>query len=110
LDSALLPELFEMGLMGIEVPEEYGGAGSDICTACLAIEALAMVDSSVSVLVDVQNTLDNNALLRGGTEEQKQRSLPKMTIEWVGSYRLSEASSGSDAFALKARAERRGHK
>jgi alkylation response protein AidB-like acyl-CoA dehydrogenase len=110
LDSALLPELFEMGLMGIEVPEEYGGAGSDIFTACLAIEALAMVDPSVSVLVDVQNTLVNNALLRWGSEEQKQRYLPKMTSEWVGSYCLSEASSGSDAFALKARAERRGDK
>jgi alkylation response protein AidB-like acyl-CoA dehydrogenase len=110
LDSALLPELFEMGLMGIEVPEEYGGAGSDIFTACLAIEALAMVDPSVSVLVDVQNTLVNNALLRWGSEEQKQRYLTKMTSEWVGSYCLSEASSGSDAFALKARAERRGDK
>lgn len=110
LDRSLLPELFGMGLMGIEVPEEYGGAGSDIFTACLAIEALAQVDPSISVLVDVQNTLVNNALLRWGSEEQKQRYLPRMCSEWVGSYCLSEASSGSDAFALKARADKRGDK
>lgn len=106
LDAGLLPELFEMGLMGIEVPEQYGGAGADIFTACLAIEALATVDPSVSVLVDVQNTLMNNALVRWGTEAQKQRYLPKMCSEWVGSYCLSEAGSGSDAFALKAKAEK----
>lgn len=110
LDRSILPELFDMGLMGIEVPEEYGGAGTDIFTACLAIEALAMVDPSVSVLVDVQNTLVNNALLRWGSEEQKKKYLPRMCTEWVGSYCLSEASSGSDAFALKARAEKRGDK
>ncbi len=109
-DPELLPELFEMGLMGIEVPEEYGGAGTDIFTSCLAIEALAQVDPSVSVLVDVQNTLVNNALIRWGTEEQKQRYLPRMVSEWVGSYCLSEAGSGSDAFALKCRADKRGDK
>lgn len=110
LKEGLLPQLFEMGLMGIEVPEEYGGAGADIFTACLGIEALAKVDPSVSVLVDVQNTLVNNALIRWGTEEQKKQYLPKMCSEWVGSYCLSEASSGSDAFALKARAEKKGDK
>lgn len=106
LDPGLLPELFGMGLMGIEVPEEYGGAGADIFTACLAIEALATVDPSVSVLVDVQNTLINNALVRWGTEDQKQRYLPRMCSEWVGSYCLSEAGSGSDAFALRTKAEK----
>ena len=106
LDPSLLPELFGMGLMGIEVPEQYGGAGADIFTACLAVEALATVDPSVSVLVDVQNTLVNNALLRWGTDAQKERYLPKMCAEWVGSYCLSEAGSGSDAFALKTKAEK----
>ncbi len=110
LDPALLPALFELGVMGIEVPEQYGGAGASFFTAILAVEALARVDPSVSVLVDVQNTLVINALLRWATEEQKQRYLPKMASEWVGSYALSEASSGSDAFALKLRAEKRGDK
>jgi alkylation response protein AidB-like acyl-CoA dehydrogenase len=108
MDPSIVPGLFEMGLMGIEVPEQYGGAGSDIFTACLAIEALAKVDPSVSVLCDVQNTLVNNALVRWGTEAQKERYLPKMCSEWVGSYCLSESGSGSDAFALKCRAEKRG--
>ncbi|MCB9520616.1 MAG: acyl-CoA dehydrogenase [Myxococcales bacterium] len=108
LDPSILPQLFEMGLMGIEVPEQYGGAGANIFTACLAIEALAQVDPSVSVLVDVQNTLVNNALIRWGSAAQKERYLPKMCSEWVGSYCLSEAGSGSDAFALRTRAERRG--
>ncbi|HEY6081391.1 MAG TPA: acyl-CoA dehydrogenase family protein, partial [Polyangiaceae bacterium] len=91
-----------------EIPEQYGGAGSSFFNAILAVEALACIDPSVSVLVDVQNTLVINALLRWATEEQKQRYLPKMASEWVGSYALSEASSGSDAFALKCRAEKRG--
>jgi len=108
LKKELLPSLFEMGLMGIEVPEQYGGAGADIFTACLAIEALATVDPSVSVLVDVQNTLVNNALIRWGTDAQKEKYLPKMCSEWVGSYCLSESSSGSDAFALRTRAEKKG--
>jgi len=90
------------------VPAKYGGAGSSLFNAILAVEALAIVDPSVSVFVDVQNTLVNNALLRWGTEDQKQRYLPKLTSDWVASYALSESGSGSDAFALKARAERRG--
>jgi alkylation response protein AidB-like acyl-CoA dehydrogenase len=110
LNPELLPQLFEQGLMGIEIPEEYGGAGASIFMASLAIEALAMVDPSVSVLVDVQNTLVNNALLRFGTAAQKQHYLPKMAAEWVGSYCLSETSSGSDAFALRTSAEKRGDK
>jgi alkylation response protein AidB-like acyl-CoA dehydrogenase len=104
LDSGVLKGLFEFGLMGIEVPEPYGGAGGSFFTAILAIEALARVDASVSVLVDVQNTLVENALLRWGNDEQKQRYLPKLCGDWVGSYALSEAGSGSDAFALKTRA------
>ncbi len=101
LDPSLLPALFELGVMGVEVPEQYGGSGSSFFNAILAVEALARIDPSVSVLVDVQNTLVINALLRWANEEQKQRYLPKMASEWVGSYALSEASSGSDAFALK---------
>ena len=110
LNPDIVPQLFEQGLMGIEVPEEYGGAGASIFMASLAIEALAMVDPAVSVLVDVQNTLVNNALIRFGTAAQKQNYLPKMTSEWVGSYCLSETTSGSDAFALRTSAELRGDK
>jgi alkylation response protein AidB-like acyl-CoA dehydrogenase len=110
LDPSLLPALFELGVMGIEVPDRYGGAGSSFFNAILAVEALARIDPSVSVLVDVQNTLVINALLRWANDEQKARYLPKLASEWVGSYALSEASSGSDAFALKLRAEKRGDK
>jgi len=108
LKPELLPKLFELGVMGIEIPEQYGGASASFFTAILAVQAFARVDPSVSVVVDVQNTLVNNALLRWGTEEQKQRYLPKMASAWVGSYALSEAGSGSDAFALRTRAERKG--
>ena len=107
---SLLPELFELGVMGVEIPSEQGGAGSSFFNAVLAVQALARVDPSVAVLVDVQNTLVENALLRWGTPEQKARYCSKLASEWVGSYALSEASSGSDAFALKARAERRGQR
>jgi len=106
----LLPELFQLGVMGVEIPSEQGGAGSSFFNAVLAVQALARVDPSVAVLVDVQNTLVENALLRWGTAEQKDRYCSKLASEWVGSYALSEASSGSDAFALKARAEKRGQR
>jgi alkylation response protein AidB-like acyl-CoA dehydrogenase len=96
--------------MGVEIPSEQGGGGSSFFNAVLAVQALARVDPSVAVLVDVQNTLVENALLRWGSTEQKARYCPKLASEWVGSYALSEASSGSDAFALKARAERRGQR
>jgi len=109
-DARLLPELFQLGVMGVEIPSEQGGAGSSFFNAVLAVQALARVDPSVAVLVDVQNTLVENALLRWGTVEQKARYCPKLAAEWVGSYALSESSSGSDAFALKARAERRGQR
>jgi alkylation response protein AidB-like acyl-CoA dehydrogenase len=106
LDSSIIPKLFEMGLMGVEIPEQYHGVEGSFMLATLAVESLARVDPSVAVVVDVQNTLVNNALIRWCNEEQKSRILPKMTSEWVGSYALSEPSSGSDAFALKCRAER----
>ena len=110
MKSDLVKKLFEMGLMGIESPEKFGGAGSSFTMACIAVEELGRVDGSVSVLVDVQNTLVTNAFLRWGTEEQKAKYLPKMAQEWVGAYALSESSSGSDAFALKLRAEQKGDK
>jgi isovaleryl-CoA dehydrogenase len=106
LRKALLPELFDLGVMGIEVPEAYGGAGSSFFNAILAVEAVATVDPSVSVLIDVQNTLVANAILRWATESQKQQYFPRLTSEWVGSYALSEPVSGSDAFALQCRATR----
>jgi alkylation response protein AidB-like acyl-CoA dehydrogenase len=103
-DPSLLSHLFELGLMGIEIPEPYGGSGSSFFMACLAIEELSRVDGSVGVLVDVQNTLVNNALLRWGSAPQLARWLPKMTRHTVGAYALSESASGSDAFALQTRA------
>jgi butyryl-CoA dehydrogenase/short/branched chain acyl-CoA dehydrogenase len=108
LDPALVRALFELGVMGVETPARYAGAESSFMTSILAVQALARVDPSLAVLVDVQNTLVNNALLRWGNDAQKERYLTKLASEWVGSYALSEASSGSDAFALKTRAERRG--
>jgi alkylation response protein AidB-like acyl-CoA dehydrogenase len=106
LEPSLLPGLFEMGLMGIEIPESHGGAGGSFMNAILAVEALARVDASLAVIVDVQNTLVDNAIMRWGNGDQKQRYLPQLSSKWVGSYALSEQGSGSDAFALQARAER----
>lgn len=110
LEPSLLPKLFEMGLMGIESPEKYGGTGGTFFMACLAVEEIGRVDGSVSVLVDVQNTLVTNAFLRWGSEAIKDKYLPKLAREWVGAYALSESTSGSDAFALKLRAEDKGDK
>src|SRR6266576_190634 len=95
LDPDLVKHCFDLGLMGIETPEEYGGVGATFFTAILAVEELSRVDASVGVLVDVQNTLVNNALIRWGNAEQKQRYLPKLASEQVGAYALSEAGSGS---------------
>jgi alkylation response protein AidB-like acyl-CoA dehydrogenase len=106
LDPSIIPNLFDLGLMGIEIPEQYNGTDSSFMVATLAVEALARVDPSVAVVVDVQNTLVNNALVRWCNDEQKARILPKMATEWVGSYALSEPVSGSDAFALKCKADR----
>jgi alkylation response protein AidB-like acyl-CoA dehydrogenase len=108
LDASIVPALFELGVMGVEIPAAHAGSESSFFNAILAVEAIAEVDPSVAVVVDVQNTLVNNAILRWGNTEQKARYLPKLASEWVGSYALSEAGSGSDAFALKTRAERRG--
>jgi alkylation response protein AidB-like acyl-CoA dehydrogenase len=108
VDPALLSRLFELGLMGIGIPELYGGAGGDFFLSCLAVEELSRVDGAIGVIVDVQNTLVNNALLRWGTPEQHAAWLPKLARQTVGSYALSEAGSGSDAFALQARARLEG--
>jgi alkylation response protein AidB-like acyl-CoA dehydrogenase len=105
LDPELLRQLFETGLMGIEVPEQYGGQGGTFTQALIAIEELAKADPAVAVVVDVQNTLVNNAILRWGSEEQKRRWLPRLCADTLGAYALSEAGAGSDAFALAARAE-----
>ncbi len=105
IDPQLITQFFEMGLMGIETPEEYGGTDCSFTMACIAVEELGKVDASVSVMVDVQNTLVTNAILKSANEEQKKKYLPKLAQEWVGAYALSESSSGSDAFALKLRAE-----
>jgi alkylation response protein AidB-like acyl-CoA dehydrogenase len=104
----LIPRFFELGLMGIEVPEQYGGAGGNIFMAVLAIEELARVDASAAIYVDVHNTLVNNALLRWGSPEQHARLFPRVTSALLGAFALSEPGSGSDAFALATRAERKG--
>jgi alkylation response protein AidB-like acyl-CoA dehydrogenase len=108
LNPDLVKELFELGLMGIEIPEQYGGAGASFFSALLVVEELSRVDPAVAVIVDVQNTLVNNAILRFGNEDQKQRYFPRLAGEIVGAYALSEAGSGSDAFALQARARQDG--
>ena len=108
MDPQLIPQLFEMGLMGIEVPDRFGGAGSDFFTSVIVVEELSRIDPSVAVLVDVQNTLVNNALLRWASEEQQERYLPQLASSVVGAYALSEAGSGSDAFALGCRAVKDG--
>ena len=104
LDDELIKQCFELGLMAIESPEEYGGAGSTIFNAILAIEEIARVDASVSASDDVHNTLVTNAFMKWGSDELKKKYLPQMAESRVGAYALSEAGSGSDAFALKTRA------
>ena len=104
----LIGEFFAMGLMGIEIPEEYGGQGGSFFQAILAVEEISAVDPSAGVIVDVQTTICINALLRWATAEQKARVLPRLAENTVGAYALSEAGSGSDAFALATRAEDRG--
>jgi butyryl-CoA dehydrogenase/short/branched chain acyl-CoA dehydrogenase len=107
-DPRLLRQCFELGLMGIEIPEEYGGSGGAFTQALIAIEELAAVDPAASVIVDVQNTLVNRAILRWANEEQKRRWLPRLAADTTGAYALSEAGAGSDAFALAARAQQSG--
>ena len=104
--AELIPKFFELGLMGIEVPEAHGGAGGGIFMAVLAIEELARVDASAAIYVDVHNTLFNNALLKWGNDEQKRRLFPRLTTDLLGAFALSESGSGSDAFALTCKSEK----
>lgn len=108
LEQSLIPKFFELGLMGIEIPEEFGGAGASFFMATLAVEEISRVDASFGVFMDVQNTLVNNALMRWANEEQRKKYLPKLATETVGAYALSEPDSGSDAFALGCRASQDG--
>ena len=108
-EPALIEQFFQLGLMGIEIPEQFGGGGGTFFEAILAVEELSRVDASAGVIVDVQNTLVNNALMRWTTDEQKKKYLPKQAADTVGAYALSEASSGSDAFAMTTKAELKGN-
>jgi alkylation response protein AidB-like acyl-CoA dehydrogenase len=108
LDATLLPKLFELGLMGIEIPETYGGAGGGLFMTTLAVEELAAVDASAAIMVDVQNTLVIEPLLQWATEEQKRRYLTRLAADTVGAYALSEPESGSDAFGLQTKATKQG--
>ena len=108
MDASIPPQLFEMGLMGIEIPEKYSGAETSFFMSILAVEALSTVDPSVAVMVDVQNTLVNNAFLRWGSESLQAKYLPDLATNKMASYALSEAGSGSDAFALATRAVDKG--
>ena len=108
LNAGLLRRLFELGLMGIEIPEEFGGSAGSFFDSVLAVEMLSAVDPAVALVVDVQNTLVASAVLRWGTAEQKKKYLPRLAADTVGAYALSESGSGSDAFALQTRAEKRG--
>jgi butyryl-CoA dehydrogenase/short/branched chain acyl-CoA dehydrogenase len=107
IDASLLAKLFELGLMGIEIPEEFGGSAGSFFDSVIAVEILSAVDPSIALLVDVQNTLVASALLRWATPEQKMKYLPRLAADTVGAYALSEAGAGSDAFALQTRAEKR---
>ncbi len=108
LDPAICKECFDLDLMGIHIPDTYGGAGGTFFMSILAVEEISKVDPSVGVYIDVQNTLVNNAILRWGSEEQKRKYLPRLAKDTVGAYALSEAGSGSDAFALATKAEDKG--
>jgi short/branched chain acyl-CoA dehydrogenase len=108
LNPALIRQFFELGLMGINVPESLGGSGGTFFMAILAVEELSKVDAAASIMVDVQNTLVNNTILRWGTEELKQSLLPRLCQRTIGAYALSEAASGSDAFGMESRAAKKG--
>jgi alkylation response protein AidB-like acyl-CoA dehydrogenase len=108
-DPAIIQQFFQLGLMGIEIPAEYGGGSGTFFEACLGVEEISRVDASAGVIVDVQNTLTANAFLQWGSSEQKKKYLTRMAADTVGAYALSEAGSGSDAFALQTRAELRGN-
>ena len=108
IDPELLPKYFEMGLMGIEVPEQYGGAGGTLALVAIAVEEISKVDASAAIVCDVQNTLVNYPLSRYGNDAQRAKYLPRLVGDTIGAYALSEPSSGSDAFGLATRADRRG--
>ena len=108
LEPGLIPELFQLGVMGIPIPEELGGSGGTFFMSVLAVEEVSRVDASFGVFIDVQNTLVNNAIMRWATEDQKSKYLPRLARDLVGAYALSEAGSGSDAFALACRATETG--
>src|SRR5216117_3138839 len=110
LDPTLIPKFFELGLMGIEIPETYGGAGGSLFMTVLAVEALSAVDASAAIFVDVQNTLVNALLLKWASDDIKQRYLPRLAAEIAGAYALSEPGSGSDAFGLATKATKQGDK
>jgi len=104
----IIRQFFELGLMGIEIPEEYGGQGGSFFQCVIAVEELSAVDPSAGVIVDVQNTIVNNAILRWANADQKKKYLPRLAADTVASYALSEAGSGSDAFALSTLAREEG--
>jgi alkylation response protein AidB-like acyl-CoA dehydrogenase len=106
IDPTLIPALFDLGLMGIEVPEKYGGAGGSMMMITLAVEEMSRVDASAAIMVDVQNTLVNEPISRYGTDAQREEYLPRLASKTIGAYALSEAGSGSDAFGLATRAEK----
>src|SRR5881398_3964837 len=108
IDPAVLTQCFEIGLMGIETPEQHGGAGGSLLMTVLAVEELSAVDASVAIFVDVQNTLVNMLLRKWASDDVKRRYLPRLASDLLGAYALSEPESGSDAFGLQTRATRRG--
>ena len=108
IDPALIAKYFDMGLMGIEVPEQYGGAAGSLMMVAIAVEEVSKVDAAAAILVDVQNTLVNYPITRYGSDALKAKYLPRLTSDTIGAYALSEPSSGSDAFGMATRAERRG--
>jgi len=110
IDPALLAKCFELGLMGIEIPEQHGGAGGSLFMTVLAVEELSAVDASVAIFVDVQNTLVNNLLLKWASDDVRRRYLPRLAADLLGAYALSEPESGSDAFGLQTKATRRGER
>ncbi|HJR41077.1 MAG TPA: acyl-CoA dehydrogenase [Gemmatimonadaceae bacterium] len=107
IDDALIPKLFELGLMGIEVPERYGGAGGTLTMVTIAVEEISRADASTAILCDVQNTLVNYPIARYGNDDQRERYLSRLTTDTAGAYALSEPGSGSDAFGMATRAEQR---
>src|SRR5215813_14530025 len=108
LDQSIIPQLFDLGLMGIHIPEQFGGSSGSFFMSVLAVEEVSRVDGSFGVFIDVQNTLVNNAIMRWADDEQKRKYLPRLAKDLVGAYALSEAGSGSDAFALACRAVENG--